>query len=85
MNEITKNICLNIYEPENNFGYFNNTKTKSIITRIIKNPEIFPEKKRIKEKYINIKKNSNQLKAYNIFRRPGEITFNPIKTEVIMN
>ena len=81
MSAITKNISLNIYEPENNLKYLKDTKKKSIITKIIKNPEIIPQKKLIKEKLINIKQKSNQLNVYNIFRRPGDATFNPIKNE----
>ncbi len=81
MNSIAKNISLNIYEPENNLKYLQVTKKKSIITKIIKNPEILPEKNQIKQKYNNIKKNTNQLYLYNIFRRPGEMIFHPVITE----
>ena len=46
MTEFTQNIALNIYEPEASLKYFKKPK-KSIITKIIKNPEIGPAKKKI--------------------------------------
>ena len=79
MTSIVNNISLNIYEPESSFKINNNRKQKSIITQIIKNPEIPPAKKRIKIKYKEINQNSNNLYEYNIFRRPGEKLFRDIQ------
>ena len=72
MNSISKNISLNIYEPETSLKIYRNTNKKSIITKIIKNPDIAPAKKQIKIKYNNINKNSIHLSEYNIFQKPGE-------------
>ena len=41
MSAITKNISLNIYEPENNLKYLKDTKKKSIITKIIKSMKYY--------------------------------------------
>ena len=79
MSEITRNISLNIYEPESSLKIYKDVKRKSIITKIIKNPDIMPDKKRIKEKFKKINENSNHLNEYNIFRRPGEKIFLQMK------
>ena len=79
MSEITRNISLNIYEPESTLKIYKDVKKKSIITKIIKNPDIMPDKKRIKEKFKKINENSNHLNEYNIFRRPGEKIFLQMK------
>ena len=79
MSEITRNITLNIYEPESSLKMYKNMKKKSIITKIIKNPDIMPDKKRIKEKFTKINQNSNHLNDYNIFFRPGEKIFLQMK------
>ena len=81
MSDITKNISLNIYEPESSLKIYSNSNKKSIITKIIKNPEIAPAKKQIKIKYNNINKNSIHLSEYNIFRRPGEKIFRRSKNQ----
>ena len=78
MSKLTKAIPLNIYEPEATLNIFKNTKKKSIITNIIKNPEIQPAKKRIKLKYNSINENTLQLKEYNIFYR-SNIKFRQMK------
>ena len=81
MSEITRNISLNIYEPESTLKIYKDVKKKSIITKIIKNPDIMPDKKRIKEKFKKINENSNHLNEYNIFRRPGEKIFLQMKNK----
>ena len=78
MTEFTQNIALNIYEPEASLKYFKKPK-KSIITKIIKNPEIGPSKKKIKIKYNDINEYSLNLIEYNIFRRPGEKIFRAVQ------
>ena len=78
MTEFTQNIALNIYEPEASLKYFKKPK-KSIITKIIKNPEIGPAKKKIKIKYNDINEYSLNLIEYNIFRRPGEKIFRAVQ------
>ena len=78
MTEFTQNIALNIYEPEANLKYFKKPK-KSIITKIIKNPEIGPVKKKIKIKYNDINEYSLNLIEYNSFRRPGEKIFRAVQ------
>ena len=78
MTEFTQNIALNIYEPEASLKYFKKPK-KSIITKIIKNPEIGPAKKKIKMKYNDINEYSLNLIEYNIFRRPGEKIFRAVQ------
>ena len=78
MSKLTKVIPLNIYEPESALKIFQNTKKKSIITNIIKNPEIQPAKKQIKIKYNSINENTLQLKEYNIFYR-SNIKFRQMK------
>ena len=55
MTEFTQNIALNIYEPEASLKYFKKPK-KSIITKIIKNPEIGPSKKKIKIFFVDLGK-----------------------------
>ena len=47
MSELTQNVPLNIYEPEISLKIYKNPKKKSIITKIIKNPEIAPANKKI--------------------------------------
>ena len=42
MTEIINSISFNIYEPESSLKIYKNPKKKSIITKILKNPEIPP-------------------------------------------
>lgn len=85
MSELTQNVPLNIYEPEISLKIYKNPKKKSIITKIIKNPEIAPANKKIKIKYNDINDNSIHLKEYNIFRRPGEKIFRQIQNNINNN
>ena len=81
MTEIVNNISLNIYEPESILKFYKNPKKKSIITKIIKNPEIPPAKKQIKIKYDDINESSIHLNEYNIFRPPGLKMFKRMRRE----
>ena len=81
MSELTKSISLNIYEPESSLKIYKDLKKKSIITKIIKNPDIIPDKKRIKEKLKKINENSKNLNEYNIFHIPGEKIFLQMKKD----
>ena len=85
MTELTQNVPLNIYEPEVSLKIYKNTKKKSIITKIIKNPEIAPAHKKINIKYNDIKENSMHLNEYNIFRRPGERIFRLMQNRINNN
>ena len=81
MTEIINSISFNIYEPESSLKIYKNPKKKSIITKILKNPEIPPAKKQIKIKYNDINENTIHLNEYNIFRPPGEKILRHIKKE----
>ena len=81
MNDIKNNISFNIYEPETVLKYINAPHKKSILTRIIKNPEIAPAKKQIKIKLNNIKESSIHLKEFNIFNKKTEKLFNKLSNQ----
>lgn len=79
MNDIKNNVSLNIYEPELNMKFLGGKK--SIITKILKNPDIAPARKQIKIKYKNINEFSLHLKEFNIFKKKSEKFFQQMRTE----
>ena len=81
MNDIKNNVSFNVYEPELNMKFLGGKK--SIITKILKNPDIAPARKQIKLKYKNIKECSLHLKEFNIFRKKSERIFQQMRTENI--
>jgi len=81
MNDIKNNVSFNIYEPELNMKFLGGKK--SIITKILKNPEIAPAKKQIKIKYKNINESSLHLKEFNIFRKKSERIFQQMRAASI--
>ena len=81
MNDLKNCVSLNVYEPELNLKFLGGKK--SIITKILKNPDIAPARKQIKLKYKNIKECSLHLKEFNIFRKKSERIFQQMRTENI--
>ena len=81
MNDIKNNVSFNVYEPELNMKFLGGKK--SIITKILKNPDIASSRKEIKLNYKNINECSLHLKEFNIFRKKSEQIFQQKRAESI--